>query len=65
VIQLPFCLANVSDADAFPFSLSTTMPNSTRALYADRPEWSDVIPLKQYEGATPVAPIFYTDECAL
>jgi len=31
-------------------------------LFADRPEWADVVPLEQYEGATPIAPIFYTPE---
>ncbi|KIK98587.1 hypothetical protein PAXRUDRAFT_823701 [Paxillus rubicundulus Ve08.2h10] len=29
-------------------------------LFADRPEWVDVVPLQQYEGVTPLAPIFYT-----
>lgn len=31
--------------------------------YADRPEWSDVIPIQQYENMNPLAPIFYTDAC--
>ncbi|KAF9239776.1 hypothetical protein BU15DRAFT_87803 [Melanogaster broomeanus] len=31
-------------------------------LFADRPEWADVIPLEQYEGVSPLAPIFYTSE---
>ncbi|KIJ61517.1 hypothetical protein HYDPIDRAFT_96237 [Hydnomerulius pinastri MD-312] len=31
-------------------------------LFADRPEWADVVPLEQYEGVIPLAPIFYTNE---
>lgn len=33
-------------------------------LFANKPEWADVVPLEQYEGTTPIAPIFYTPECA-
>ncbi|KAF8186392.1 hypothetical protein BJ912DRAFT_1022793 [Pholiota molesta] len=29
-------------------------------LFAEREEWADVQPLEQYEGANPIAPIFYT-----
>ncbi|KAI6148522.1 hypothetical protein BKA82DRAFT_459774 [Pisolithus tinctorius] len=32
------------------------------ALYAERPEWEDVVPLPQYESVKPLAPIFYTPE---
>ncbi|KAG1748314.1 uncharacterized protein EDB91DRAFT_1079298 [Suillus paluster] len=35
-----------------------------KPLYSQRPEWADVIPLEQYENVTPLAPIFYTDECS-
>ena len=35
-----------------------------QSLFADRPEWADVVPLEQHEGSTPIAPIFYTPECA-
>ncbi|KAG6336999.1 hypothetical protein ID866_2100 [Astraeus odoratus] len=31
-------------------------------LFAERPEWQDVVPLEQYEGVRPLAPIFYTPE---
>ncbi|KAF9522236.1 hypothetical protein CPB83DRAFT_864730 [Crepidotus variabilis] len=31
-------------------------------LFSERPEWSDVTPLEQYENLNPLAPIFYTDE---
>ncbi|KAG9313486.1 hypothetical protein JVU11DRAFT_5811 [Chiua virens] len=31
-------------------------------LFANKPEWADVVPLEQYESATPIAPIFYTPE---
>lgn len=34
-------------------------------FYAERPEWADVTPVEQYEGVTPVAPIFYSPECTL
>lgn len=32
-------------------------------LYSQRPEWSDVIPLEQYENANPLAPILYSEAC--
>jgi protein farnesyltransferase/geranylgeranyltransferase type-1 subunit alpha len=35
-----------------------------KPLYSQRSEWSDVVPLEQYENVTPLAPIFYTDECS-
>lgn len=44
-----------------PLSLSLMEDQS---LFADRPEWADVVPLEQYEGINPIAPIFYTPECA-
>ncbi|KAH7886877.1 hypothetical protein F5I97DRAFT_1936482 [Phlebopus sp. FC_14] len=31
-------------------------------LFSQRSEWADVVPLEQYEGINPLAPIFYTDE---
>ncbi|KAI0918370.1 hypothetical protein AcV5_002375 [Taiwanofungus camphoratus] len=31
-------------------------------LYAERSEWADVVPLQQYEGVDPLAPICYSDE---
>ncbi|KAL4079430.1 hypothetical protein J3A83DRAFT_1093171 [Scleroderma citrinum] len=31
-------------------------------LFAERPEWEDVVPLAQYESVKPLAPIFYTSE---
>ncbi|KAF8627329.1 hypothetical protein AX15_004403 [Amanita polypyramis BW_CC] len=31
-------------------------------LFANKPEWADVVPQEQYEGGDPVAPIFYTAE---
>ncbi|KAI0296470.1 hypothetical protein BC826DRAFT_1103883 [Russula brevipes] len=31
-------------------------------LYAERPEWSDVDPVPQYENIQPLAPIFYSPE---
>ena len=32
-------------------------------LYAERPEWADVVPVAQYENVQPIAPIFYSPEC--
>lgn len=32
-------------------------------FYKDRPEWSDVTPLKQDDGANPIVAIAYTDKC--
>ena len=33
-------------------------------LYCERPDWTDVTPVPQYEGVSnPIAPIFYTPEC--
>ncbi|KZS96213.1 protein prenylyltransferase [Sistotremastrum niveocremeum HHB9708] len=37
------------------------MPGDS-VLYSERPEWSDIQPIAQYETVTPVAPIFYSDE---
>jgi hypothetical protein len=31
--------------------------------YSQREEWADVVPIAQHESLTPVAPIFYTDNC--
>jgi len=31
-------------------------------LYAERPEWADVVPVAQYENVQPLAPIFYSPE---
>ncbi|KAF4613188.1 hypothetical protein D9613_011128 [Agrocybe pediades] len=36
--------------------------NDDEPLYSERPEWSDVQPLEQYENITPLAPIFYSPE---
>ncbi len=34
-------------------------------LYATRSEWKDITPVPQYaENANPIAPIFYTEDCA-
>ncbi|KAI0035815.1 hypothetical protein K488DRAFT_68134 [Vararia minispora EC-137] len=30
--------------------------------FAQRPEWADVVPVPQYDGVQPLAPIFYTPE---
>jgi hypothetical protein len=40
----------MSDEDFTPFS--------------QRLEWADVVPVPQYDGVQPLAPIFYTPECA-
>lgn len=44
--------------------LLLSLMEEDQSLFADRPEWADVVPLEQYEGVTPIAPIFYTPECA-
>lgn len=33
------------------------------SLYSERSDWADVVPISQYEGVNPIAPIFYTPEC--
>jgi len=44
--------------------LHSTMSALTteHVLYAERPEWSDVDPVPQYENIQPLAPIFYSPE---
>ena len=44
-----------------PF-LSSSM-SKERILFRDRPEWKDVVPVKQDDGPDPVAPISYSQEC--
>ena len=45
-------------------SNKTTMSLPDRPLpYSQRPEWQDITPLPQHESLSPLAPIFYTDEC--
>lgn len=31
--------------------------------YSERPEWSDLTPVAQYENIQPLAPIFYNPDC--
>ncbi|KAF5389554.1 hypothetical protein D9757_004148 [Collybiopsis confluens] len=38
------------------------MSDSEPPHYADRPEWSDVVPIEQFENMNPLAPIFYSTE---
>jgi hypothetical protein len=45
-------------------SPSTAEHTAEHVLYAERPEWSDVVPIAQYENIQPLAPIFYSPECA-
>jgi hypothetical protein len=46
-------------------TMSEPMPDGTteRVLYAERPEWSDVVAIPQYENIQPLAPIFYSPKC--
>ena len=45
--------------------MAKTDEDQENVLFADRPEWSDVTPIPQHdEGANPIAPIYYTAECA-
>ncbi|KAF9457729.1 protein prenylyltransferase [Collybia nuda] len=41
-------------------SRNSQSPLDTPPLFSERPEWSDITPLDQYEDANPVAPIFYS-----
>ncbi|KAH9963002.1 hypothetical protein BC827DRAFT_1369967 [Russula dissimulans] len=42
---------------------SHTIDSTTdHVLFAERPEWSDVLPISQYENIQPLAPIFYSPE---
>ncbi|KIK68575.1 hypothetical protein GYMLUDRAFT_36037 [Collybiopsis luxurians FD-317 M1] len=38
------------------------MSDSEPPRYTDRPEWSDVVPVEQFENMNPLAPIFYSSE---
>ena len=33
------------------------------SLYAERPEWKDVVPVPQYQSVDSLAPINYSPEC--
>jgi hypothetical protein len=44
-------------------SSSTAENTAEPVLYAERSEWSDVVPIAQYENIQPLAPIFYSPEC--
>ncbi len=48
------------------FSLPTMVSNEDDKprLFAERPEWADVLPQEQYEDGDPLAPIFYSEECS-
>ena len=48
------------------FSLPTMASNDDDKpiLFANRPEWADVVPQEQYEDGDPLAPIFYSVECS-
>jgi protein farnesyltransferase/geranylgeranyltransferase type-1 subunit alpha len=37
--------------------------SDSQILYSKRKDWADIVPIPQHENITPVAPIFYTDEC--
>ncbi|KAF7763572.1 hypothetical protein Agabi119p4_8109 [Agaricus bisporus var. burnettii] len=39
-----------------------TEQKQEKLLFAERPEWSDVDPIPQYETSTPIAPILYTPQ---
>ncbi|KZP00556.1 protein prenylyltransferase, partial [Calocera viscosa TUFC12733] len=39
-------------------------PEPPYVLFRDRPEWSDVTPIAQDDGPTPLAPILYSDKWA-
>ncbi|KAH9973756.1 hypothetical protein BGW80DRAFT_1437112 [Lactifluus volemus] len=43
-------------------SSSTAENTAEPVLYAERSEWSDVVPIAQYENIQPLAPIFYSPE---
>lgn len=44
-------------------SVPTAANTAEHILYAERPEWSDLTPIPQYENIQPLAPIFYNPEC--
>ncbi|KAG6829053.1 hypothetical protein H0H87_012754 [Tephrocybe sp. NHM501043] len=41
---------------------SVSTSDDDAPFYSERPEWSDVTPLAQYEDEKPIAPIFYSQE---
>jgi protein farnesyltransferase/geranylgeranyltransferase type-1 subunit alpha len=43
--------------------MTNSEEEETVPLFAERPEWSDVVPVPQYETETPIAPILYSTEC--
>lgn len=43
-------------------TLKEMLSSDSTALFADRPEWKDVNPIRQYGDPNPLAPIFYSEE---
>ena len=41
----------------------TNTPSGRPLMYSEREDWADVVPVPQYDGVVPIAPIFYSPEC--
>ena len=41
----------------------TEMEDINWVLYKERPEWTDVTPISQVDGGSPVVRIAYSDKC--
>jgi len=45
-------------------SARSSSEEETPLLFSERPEWSDITPIPQYETNSPIAQILYSPECS-
>lgn len=43
--------------------MASILDEDSPPLFCERLDWADITPLEQYENISPIAPIFYSEEC--